>query len=403
MPSPSLWGKAVEHFSPVKTTMLIRHTAILACSLLAAVTLGGCERGEPEQETPPRVIAWTEVKPYTGGDALRSLPGVVRAVKRASIGFEVGGTLESVGVDVGDRFEQHQLLAQLNQRDFKLGVERARAAVAEARARAREAENDFDRLQALAAENFASQSALDSARAALDTARSRVATTEASLALAEDDLSDAELRAPYAGEVSARLAEPSQQISPGQPILRIQGSPDNVEVVVSVPETFVHRVQPGSEHVVTFPARPGLSTPGKVTEIGSDATELNAYPVTLLLGDTDNPPRPGMTAEVAFPLDPAGVVTHDKHLVVIPVAAFLPVEGQGKVAFVYDEDTGTVRRRPVSITQLTGNSALVSEGLQAGEVIASKGLEFLRDSEPVLLMGKGTARSEQPATVSESP
>lgn len=382
---------------------MIRYTALWACASLALVALSGCEPSEPEREAAPRVIAWTEVQPHTGSDALRSLPGVVRAVKRASVGFEVGGTVESVGVDVGDPFERGQLLAQLKQQDFRLRVNRARAAVAEARAMARDAENDFERLQALAADDFVSRSALDDARAALDTARSRVATTEASLALAEDNLADTELRAPYAGEVSARLAEPSQQVGPGQPVLRIQGTADNVEVVISVPETFVHRVQPGSEHTVTFPARPGLSAPGRVTEIGSDATELNAYPVTLLLGDTDNPPRPGMTAEVALPLESAGDVTAAPGLIAIPVAAFLAVEGQGRVVFVYDENTGTVRRRPVSITQLSVDSALVNEGLRAGEIIASKGLEFLRDGEPVLLMGKGTARSEQPTKAPGAP
>lgn len=105
-----------------------RYIAALTYTLLATLVLSGCESGEPERETPPRVIAWAEVKSHSESDALRRLAGVVRAVKRASVGFEVGGTLAAVEVDVGDRFEREQLLAKLDQHEFSLRMARAGAA-----------------------------------------------------------------------------------------------------------------------------------------------------------------------------------------------------------------------------------------------------------------------------------
>jgi len=271
-------------------------------------------------------------------------------------------------------------------------VARAAPALAEARAVVAEAESDFRRRQELAEADYASEASLDQARAALETARSRVGTAEASRALAAERLGDTLLRAPYAGEVSARLVEPSRQVSPGQPVLRILGAGEALEVLVMVPETLIGLLRPGSRHTVTFPAKPRLEIPGTVAELGTDTVRANSYPVVLSLDAGAGAPSPGMTAEVVFR---AGKESVD--LVSIPAAAFVAAENNRKLVFVFDEREGVVHSREITIADIAGDRAVVSAGLAPGERIATKGAAFLEDGQKVTLLGSGPARSEQRA------
>lgn len=359
---------------------------------MSVLLLAGCgsDQGTPIDQS-PRPIAWVAAEAYEPV-MRRQLPGVVQAVKRARLSFEVGGTVESIAVDIGDGFRSGDVLARLESETYELQVQRAEAALAEAEAVAAEADNDFRRQQQLAADGFTPQAALDQSRAALETARSRVGTAQASLALAAESLEDATMRAPYAGEVTGRLVEASQQVAPGQPVLTVQGIGDTLEVRVMVPETLIADLRGGSSHPIAFPAAPGLQANGRIIEIGTDAGEANTYPVTLLLDTAAGKPRPGMTAEVSFY---AGIDSAASEFVKIPVTAFLSTGGDSTVAFVYDAETGTLSERAVDIADITGDSALVSRGLKPGERIASRGLAFLRDGQAVELYGSGPARSEQ--------
>ncbi len=60
--------------------------------------------------------------------------------------------------------------------------------------------------------------------------------------------------------------------------------------------------------------------------------------------------------------------------------------------FRFDQDRGVVERTPVTIVKVSDRGALVSEGLSAGDVIADKGVAFLRDGQSVTLLGEGPER-----------
>lgn len=314
-------------------------------------------------------------------------------MQRAQLSFEVAGRVDTIAVDIGDNFAAGDILATIEAQSYELEVQRAEAARVEAEAVAAEADSDFRRRQELAGENYASEASLDQARAALETARSRVGTAEASRALAAEKLNDTMLRAPFAGEVTARLVEPARQVSPGQPVLRVKGKDNALEVRVLVPETLIGALRTGSRHSVTFPAIPGLEILATVTELGPDAARANGYPVVLALAAGEEMPQPGMTAEVAFRAgsdDSAGLVS-------IPAAAFLAADDNRRLVFVFDASNGVVRSRPITIADIEGDRAVVSSGLEAGERIAARGVAYLRDGQKATLLRSGPARSEQRA------
>lgn len=358
----------------------------------AAVLLAACDQPPQARQAPePRPIAWTEAERYSSGET-RSLPGRLQAVQQAPLSFEVGGRVDRVAVEIGESFEAGQVLARLDARSYRLALEERKGQLAEARAKLAEAREDFERQKRLYQDGWVAKAGYDRALSALETARSRVQTARARVDIAEEDLGDTKLTAPYAGSVAARQVEPSQQVQAGDTVLRIQGRGAGLEAVVAAPETVVDRLSAGSAHRVHLPARPDLALTGTVSDIATDAERRNAYTVTLHLRDAPADLRSGMTAEVRFDLQSLTADRHDRPLIAIPATAFAAGEGQGSHAYVFDPDNGVVRKRAIRIAEITGDTALVSDGLAPGEILATKGVSFLSDGQAVTRLGVGDAR-----------
>lgn len=355
---------------------------------VAMVALAACVEAAPQEDTriEPRPIAWETVTAFDG-QSYRTLSGIVGAIQHAPLSFEVGGQIREIRVETGDHFAAGDVLAVLDDRTYRLALDERRAALAEARARLTEASASFDRQRELYQSGWVARAAYDQALAALQSARSRLETASSRVAIAEDQVSDTVLTAPYAGTVAVRLAEPSQQVGPGQTVMEIQGNGGGMEVAVAVPETLVDRLAPGTRHRVTLPSRAGQTIDAILTEIGSEATAANAFPVTLTLVDAPGDLRAGLTAEVTFALGDRGVAS-----AVIPVTAFLPGPDGRQLAYVFDADSGTVRQRAITVVDIVGDRAMVGEGLDPGAVVASRGVAFLSDGQPVTLLGQGAVR-----------
>lgn len=365
--------------------------------------LVACQEPAPIPETPPRPIAWITVG---AAEAVsnRCLSGVVRPVQRAPLAFEVGGRVETLEVDVGDHFERGDVLGRLDPRTHRLAREERASEVTQAEAVVHEAEQEHARQQSLNAQGWASEAAFDTAQAALDTARGRLATARARLEIAEEHLADTVLLAPYAGMVARRHAEPAQQVTAGETVLEIQGNGGGFEIAVAVPETLVDGLRPGDIHAVTFPARPGATAQARVTEVSTEAGRGGTFPVTLRLATPHPELRAGMTAEVTVTLAVAGAPTADgtpaaAPSVSVPVTAFLAGAGAETVAFVFkptDEAglTGVLERRTITLGAVDSERAMVTAGLTPGEVIATRGLPFLRAGQVVSRLGVGPQRYE---------
>lgn len=366
---------------------------VLAAAALAVLVAGCGEQGgqaEAEKRPAPTPIAWTEVARYDGGQT-RSLPGVLQAAQRAPLSFEVAGRVEEVTVEIGESFERGDLLARLDPRTYELTLEERRGQLAEAKAQLAEAREEFQRQDKLYQDGWASKAAYDRAKSALASARSRVETARARVEIAEEDLADTKLKAPYAGTLAERLVEPSQRVNAGETVLRVQGG-DRLEVVVSAPETVVNRLDEGTRHQVHLPARADTDFTGTIAEIATDASRRNAYEVTLRVDDPPEGVRSGMTAEVDFSLQALAADRVDGPLMAIPDTAFLAGQGQTKLAFVFDAEAKVLRRREIQVADITGDTALVSDGLKAGEIVATKGLSFLEDGQRAVRMGVGPKR-----------
>lgn len=356
----------------LRTILLVATTAALA--LLAPA---GCGRddGEPKHE-PVRAIRAFLVEEGSPGRVIQ-FSGVVEPADTATLAFSVGGTVESIDVDLGDTVETNEMLAGLDQERYRLAVEARRGELDQALEILRERERSFERHRVLFGQDEISEAEFDRIRSQYEAARADVEVARPRLSLAERDLKDTRLRAPYRGVIAKRMAEQHEEVAAGQPIFELQVE-RRAEVAVMMPETQVFAIRVGDPVAVDIPALGLTQAPGLVVEIGRSSVGANAFPVTIALeGEEDV--WAGMTVEVAFTFE----TRRDGFLV--PAAAVL-AEGPGQSAvFVVDEQTSAVRRARVEIGTIHPDRIEVLGGIEAGDRIVSAGVEFLHDGQQVRL------------------
>jgi RND family efflux transporter MFP subunit len=336
-------------------------------------------------ELPLRAIQWLRVG-ATAGDEQRIISGIVTAVADTKLAFDIGGTVASVEVGLGQVVEKDQVLARLDAEPFELTVRDAEAVLAQARARYAEARVTYDRTIALFAADVASASERDRAVALHDASKSGVEAAEARLSLAQRDLRRSVLRAPFGGAISVKRVDPAQEVLGGQVVIEMDSGESGLRVEVQVPETLITRVKQGREVEVTFPTLDGRSFAALVSEVGTRADVGNAFTVKADFVERISELRPGMTAEVRFNIPRFAEGPVDYQGLMIPFSAVRSERDNAFSVFIYDPETSTVRRRPIQPGGVRENDVAVLEGLVPGEVIATAGVSFLRDGQKVTLL-----------------
>ena len=359
-------------------------------TLVIALLLFGCNEEAQTSSKPIRPIMWTEVS-FSKQEQVRTLSGIVAPVEATKLSFEVSGKLDTIKVNLGDEVKKDQELARLNQRSFKLGQQSAQAKYQQAQANLADSQNDYDRYAKLIKQGVVSQSGFDNAKAKFDASKSAVDVAKAQLDISSKDLQDSILLAPYDGIITRRVFEPSQQISAGQLAFEIEGK-HGLEVQVMVPETLIQQLTQGAILTVNFPVLPEIKMLGRVTEIGTRAESANAFPVTVVLQDTNPLLRAGMTAEVVFVFEGAGRSGHKGPIIRVPLTALSAGLKQKIYVFIYDKETQKLRRTEVQTESMLNNEIFISAGLKQGDIIATAGIAFLRDGQTVTLIDLQTQR-----------
>lgn len=366
------------------------------CISLALVTtlasgLAGCLSSEkPEVRTSvPRVVDAALVAPANGPEQV-TLSGTVQASEHTRLSFEVGGEVRSLTVDVGDTVTAGQVLAVLDKTRFRLGHDQALASEREAAAALKEARLDHQRQAELVDRGFGSPARVDSATAALDSARYRHQSAIASRRIAERDLAQTELKAPFEGTISERLAEPAERVTAGQPVLGVISDREGYEVETSVPETLVGHLSVGSGQQVSMPALGVGRMPAKIHQIGSQPRSANNYPVTLTLEESLPALRSGMTARVHLSLDQRGD-DRGPGSFRIPLTALVH-DGNQRAHVLRVDSQQQLQRADVKVLSTVGNQAVVVGELSTGDQIVARGPEFVAAGERVSVLGAGPER-----------
>ncbi len=325
------------------TLFSLNRWAAVAALLGAAAC--GHDRGAPppKMEAAPRRVQVVPVSRSEAGGEV-SVPGAVAARQHAALAARVPAAVMELPFREGERVAVGAVLVRLDDRALT-------SAVAAAQADLRAAEADHGRMQALLEKNAATPREADATAV-------RAAAARATLAGAKDNLSYAVLRAPFAGTVTVRRVHVGDVVSPGAPLLDMEGDA-GLEVRAAVDASTAARLQRGQRVLARVDGHPEPLE--AVIRSLSPAGDMSTHRFELR---ADLPAVSGVRSGVFARLLLQGAGAEARLLV--PEAAIFE---RGGLAGVFVVDDGRARLRWVAVGPTAGGWTELRAGLAAGEKV----------------------------------
>lgn len=366
------WGVEMSGYAQTRADRR-RFAAVIGFGLLA-LTLGSCgEDKKPTAQAPVSVL--TQVAAFAPDFTSVSLTGEVRARVQSDISFRVAGRIATRNAEVGDRIEPGQILATLETTEQTADVAAATAGVQAADATLRQATGAFERQKSLMASGFTTQANFDNANQALLAAQAALVSAKATLSTAQEQLGYTALRADAAGIVTARSAEAGQVVEAAQSIFTIarDGARD---AVFDIYETLLTKRRSGDTIAITLLSDPRIKATGRVREV-APTIDSTTGTVRVKITIDDPPPEMGLGAAVT------GVGRFEAHdVITLPRTAFF-AEGDKPAVWIVDPQAKTVSLRQVVVDGYRSGELLLRDGLKAGDIVVTAGVQLLRPGQVV--------------------
>jgi RND family efflux transporter MFP subunit len=257
--------------------------ASLLLLLLLAPVLSACGDREVSKEqadeAPPAPLPSGPVPPAPAPRRAGWL-GVVLSSESVDVTADSQGRLAAVYVEIGDAVRQGDRIASLDPRIVAQDLEMARSALRASEADAGRAGAELSEAQArwdrrrknpeIFSKEDLSEAELrvTTARSALEVSRARVSEQRARVRQLETSVGQTDIRAPFAGRVAERFADPGAQVGPGTPVVRLISGGD-LQVRAAVPPDDARKLAEGNP-VIARVRDLGLDVPGRVARIAPD-------------------------------------------------------------------------------------------------------------------------------------
>lgn len=378
-----------------------RFLPILTFVLLMVAVMGAA--GWWWYHRPASVLVKTAIVRETttgGAKTLLNATGYVTARRASTVSSKVTGKVIEVLVEEGMEVKEGQELARLDasnvERSLHLAeaqLESARESMKETQANLEQSGRDLKRTSAMADQKVVTQSELETAQTLERALKARLERQQAEVRVAEHEvevwkqqLDDTIIRAPFAGIVTSKDAQPGEMISPmsaGGAFTRTGictiVDMSSLEIEVDVSESYIKRVEPGQAVQATLDSYPDWLIPAKVIAIIPTADRQKAT-VKVRVGFESLDPRilPDMSVKVAF--QSAGEEKQSRRTLSIPKTA-IRQEGGSDIVWVVQADR--VERRAVTVESTSGNEVSIAAGLNSGDRVVIDGPEKLTDGAMV--------------------
>jgi multidrug efflux system membrane fusion protein len=344
--------------------------------LLALMATLGCSHSDEQPRQIARPVKVARI--VDQGNSVMSFAGDVRARYETILSFRVAGKVLSRHVDVGDRVRKGQVLAQLDQNDYRLAMQDLHAQLASAIANRDFLRDDVARYRELLVQKVTSPPEFDRHQTAYTTAREGAAALEAQLGHAINQLAYTELSADRDGVVTALEVERGQVVSAGQAVVKL-AQLDEKEIHFDVPEHRLPWLKLRQAVNITLWADHERRLKGQIREIASAADPASrTYRVKAALLEDREAAELGMTATVWIPSNTSSRMT-------VPLSAvFTPQNKPGQPhVWLVDEQTSTVRSVPVEVGELLNGEHIAVTGLASGQLLVSAGVQRLAEGQAV--------------------
>ena len=351
--------------------------------------------------------------------ATTPMAGRVVAGRPFAVTAGFGARIELAEIERGDRLEKGALIARLDSSDLNWQLRQMELQINEADLRVSELSDNlafemeslelaneqlalldakYQRARALAARRALASEAVDNALASLLATRqqnltrkqsiarlsSQIAQAEASkkrlelqAARLRDDLSEAEIRAPMAGQIIDILAIRSGFVREGEVVVRLRAL-DDYEIEADIPSGYLRFLRQAGQLEATAESGP-----------------LPPLSLRLVLPEENQrtgtrPARFSVAGAMPWPLRADGApvslnvpISTAEPVILVPQDAIMPVAG-GHIVFIVDN--GKARRQIVKLGGVSGSDVIILSGVAENEMVITRGNEVLNDGAAVRLV-----------------
>jgi multidrug efflux system membrane fusion protein len=371
-----------------KRTVLIAVVIILAFVGLALgarwlAKSGGDRRGG----RPPAAV---NIAPATKGDMPVTVAalGTVQPIVTATVRTQLSGVLFKIMFQEGQMVRQGQILAQIDQRPYKLALDQARANLARDQAQLVAARLDLNRYQTLLKQDSIASQQVDTQRATVGQLVGTVAADRAAIGTAALNLDYTAIKAPISGRVGIRQVDIGNYLTPSDTNgVAIITQIDPIDVSFAVPQAQLSAIGQGAG------AGSGLAVE---TRDQNNATRLATgrfltfdNQVDATTGTVKAKARFAYAGNVLFPgafVNVSMLVQTLHDVVTVPVSA-VRHGSQGDFVFVVKPDN-TVKLTVVKVGPSTADRLAILSGLDAGTPVVIEGADGLEDGASINKGGK---------------
>lgn len=376
----------------------VRPVLILGLALLVVVVLFLARR-TPEDRPPPSPaplvrVAVAEPGPYR---FVVEAHGTVTPRSESDLIPQVSGEIVemSPALVAGGFFDEGELLARIDEADYRVEREAARAQVARARSEFERAEKELRRQRRLAESSVASESRIDDAVNAHSIAEASLREAEARLERAERDLARTAIRAPYRGRVRSESVDLGQFVDRGSPIARLYAV-DYAEVRLPLPDRELAYLDVPLVPVDAADVVPGAPVVFSASFAGAE----HRWTGRLVRTEAELDPRSRMIQLVARVPDPFGLETERSAPLAIGLFVVAEIEGEavdeavvlprsalraGDRVYVVDDES-RIRFREVEVLRTERETVVLGAGLAAGERVCTSPLDAAIEGMPVRVL-----------------
>ena len=341
--------------------------------LVGALILAGCSGEQTARPSLHSVYVTTPIAPDPSGET-RLLSGVVEEAHGISLGFKTPGQITKLYVKEGDYVHAGQLLAQLDDADYKLGVEAAQIQYDQL-------SDEVGRARRLYEKNSMSANDFEKASAGL---RALAVQLEAN----KNKLAYTRLYAPTSGYIQSVNFSPAEMVDAGTAVFNLLDV-SGMEIVVNIPASlYTPAARTASYECRPQAVKDGRWVPCRFISLVPKADANQLYRMRLAVDRAHTGLlTSGTNVEVAMTLRGAGDA--DAAPVTIPSSAlFRTPEGEESVWVVGADSTVTRRSVGIERSVAGARTVTITSGLGAGETVVRAGVGALHEGEKVEIIAE---------------
>jgi len=324
--------------------------------------------------------------------------GTITPLATVTVRSRVDGELIRVAFKEGQLVKQDELLAEIDPRPFQVQLTQAEGQLAKDQANLVSVKLDYERFKNLVADGLIPQSQFDAQASLVAQVEASIKTDEGSVAGARLNLTYSKITAPITGRAGLRQVDPGNMVhaaDSGGIVVLTQLDP--IATLFTLPEDSLQAVLQRLSGGATLPVEAwdrDLKTKledGKLLTVDNQIDpSTGTVRLKAVFDNRKGSLFPNQFVNVRLLIDTL------RRVVVVPSAAIQRTT-QGAVIYVAAAD-GTVSMRPVQVAQQSGDRAVVTKGVAAGEQVVTDGVDKLQNGSKVTTQKAG--ERQQPAKAS---